>query len=217
MGGGASNCPGSCEVTTRAVQWDSMFHLIADVFLFIVSMALLVGCGSRTTAAPGVSADQPADAGAVGPTVFSSKPLGVELTIPAGWISHPSVDHVLMLIYPPANEPPDCSISLDVPDLPVHLPGLIPIGMVKNGYIDDLRKKFPQVQIEQDPAAEIPHAEARLVRSTWQDNGRRCHETALLMVHGDHVYILRANADAARYGGTVAAFDAIAKSIRWIK
>jgi hypothetical protein len=194
-----------------------MFHRVADAVLLIVLMALLVGCGSRTTVAPTASAHQPADAGATGSTVFSSKLLGVELTIPAGWISHPSVDYVLMLIYPPANEPPDRSISLDVPDLPVHFPGLIPIGMVKNGYIDDLRKKFPQLQIEQDPTAEIPQAQARLVRSTWQDNGRRCHETALLMVHGDHVYILRANADAGTYGGTVAAFDAIAKSIRWIK
>ncbi|MCY2951786.1 MAG: hypothetical protein NTU53_07380 [Planctomycetota bacterium] len=194
-----------------------MFHCIADAVLLIVLMALLVGCGSRTTVPAPASGHQPADAGATDPTVFSSKRLGVELTIPAGWISQPSVDHVLMLIYPPANEPSDCSISLDVPDLPVHFPGLIPIGMVKNGYIDDLRKKFPQVQIEQDPTAEIPQAQARLVRSTWQDNGRRRHETALLMVQGDHVYILRAKADAARYGGTIAVFDAIAKSIRWIK
>jgi hypothetical protein len=45
----------------------------------------------------------------------------------------------------------DTSISLDVPKLPPHIPGLIPIGSVRNGYLDDLKKSVGKLDTKDLP------------------------------------------------------------------
>jgi len=40
-------------------------------------------------------------------------------------------------------------------------------------------------------------------------------QTALLVVHDDHVYILRARSEVAQEQATRQAFDAVVRSIRW--
>ena len=86
-----------------------------------------------------------------------------------------------------------------------------------SGYVDDLRKQFGEVETREESPPSVKKAKVRLVHSRWREEGRGRCETALLMIHGDRVYILRATADAAGYEETRAVFDAVAGSIRWLR
>ncbi|HEX2971914.1 MAG TPA: DcrB-related protein, partial [Tepidisphaeraceae bacterium] len=129
-----------------------------------------------------------------------------------GWTTKPSQDYVLMLVSAAGQ-----SISLDVPDLPVHLPGMIPIGLVKNGYLDDLRKRVGSLTVVEDAPRQFPDANAHLVHTTWSNGGQEFVEVTQLFVHNDRVYIIRSDSTADAYEATRAAFDAVVQSIRWIK
>src|SRR5436190_2081500 len=95
------------------------------------------------TAPTEASEKDPAGGAAGGAGKFERPDLGVRLEWPEGWAQHKSADFVLLL-RPAAkgrgDEASAPSLSLDVPDLPPHIPGMIPIGSVRNGYLDDLRK-----------------------------------------------------------------------------
>jgi hypothetical protein len=147
--------------------------------------------------------------------LFDRPDLGVHLTWPAGWEAQPSQDFVLMLV-PTGATSDGTSISLDVPKLPPHIPGLIPIGSVRNGYLDDLKKSVGKLDTKELPQPGVPDAIQRLVRSQWTDGkGIAQQETALLMVHGDGVYILRGRSTVADEAKTRSAFDEIVKSLNW--
>ncbi len=127
---------------------------------------------------------------------------------------HPTTEYVLR-VSPPGTTPDVAAISVDVPELPPHIPGLIPIGLVKNGYVDDMKKAHPGVAVGDADERMIAGAKARLVRSDWTENGRSRHETAMLIVKGDHVIILRATCDQNEKPTTLAAFDEVVKSVEW--
>lgn len=152
---------------------------------------------------------------------FDRPDLGIRLAWPDGWATRKSEEYELVLVPSPArgrNGAEVTSISLDVPDLPPHIPNMIPIGQVRKGYLDDLRKAVGALHVEDLSPPSVGGATARFVRCTWADKqGRADQETALLMVHADHVYILRARSPADAEPETRAAFDAIVKSMQWKK
>ena len=116
------------------------------------------------------------------------------------------------------DELPEPSLSLEVPKLPPHVPGMIPIGSVRNGYVDDLCKSVGKLQTSDLTPPPLPSASVRLVRSTWSGaDGQARQETALLAVHADRVYILRARSLTADEKGARDAFDAVVRSIQWVK
>jgi hypothetical protein len=96
---------------------------------------------------------------------------------------------------------------------------MIPLRFVKSGYIDDLRKQHPDMQTrEQSPPPQIPHTSGALVTSTWPGPaGVPMTEIALILVHGDHVFILRANFDAPGEAETRRAYEGMRASVRWSK
>ena len=63
----------------------------------------------------------------------------------------------------------------------------------------------------------MPSTKCRRVRSTWTANGRQFVEQAQIMVHGDGVYILRADDDAASFPETFHAFSQVADSLHFTK
>jgi hypothetical protein len=155
---------------------------------------------------------------------FDRPDLGVRLDVPAGWAEWPSKDFALLLIRASdaknaadeSRDPP--SISLEVPKLPLHIPGMIPIGSVRGGYVDDLRKAVGKLQTADLKPPNIPAAAVRLVRSTWTDSGGQPkQETALLLVHADRVYILRGRSLTSDEQATRGAYDGMVRSLRWTK
>jgi len=145
----------------------------------------------------------------------------VRLAYPACWLCRHSDDYVLQLFPPnaPAGaKPPDTtSIQFDIPDLPPHFPGMIKLGLIEHGYVSDLKKAHPGLHVEESTAQTVPNAKARLFRCTWEAAGHPHTDVALMMIHNDRVYILSADADGDAYPGVRAAFDEMAKSIKWEK
>ena len=171
--------------------------------------------GSSTT----TSTIRPATTAALGTNVSFSK-LKIRLAFPAVWIPRESKEYELLLL--PSKKAVMNStfpmISLDIPDLPPHIPGMIPIGLVKNGYLDDLKKELGKVvPVTLEDSPKIPGAQGRMLRSTWNGiDGHRMADTALVLIHADHVYILRARFEAEDRM-TPQAFEEILKSIEWWK
>jgi hypothetical protein len=108
-------------------------------------------------------------------------------------------------------------ISMDIPTLPIHVPGMIPIGQVEKGYLDDLKKEVGNLETKELSPPSIPNAKMRMVRAAWKKDGRPMQQTALLMVHDDHVYIFRCRSDADHEKDTRATYDSVLSSVHWIK
>src|SRR5688500_10322690 len=100
-------------------------------------LALTTGCQPRPSAAPASTRPLAMSTEFNGP--------GIRLSYPSGWSPVPSAELVLLLAPSPASK---TVVSLDVPKLPPHIPGLIPLGAVVNGYVDDLKKQDPHVNVE---------------------------------------------------------------------
>jgi hypothetical protein len=150
-----------------------------------------------------------------GLTQFVSTQHGIHLSYPSSWTVHPSEDYVLLLMPPGVDRPQNCSLSLDIPDLPPHLPGMIRMGMIKDGYIEDLRKKAPDLKIIEDQPHPVDDATGRLVRTAWTADGRSYGETVLLLIHKGDVFLIRSTSDLAHQSTARAAFDQAIASIRW--
>ncbi len=169
--------------------------------------------------APPSTVKSPVTATTAESTVAFSK-FGIRLVYPPEWKPEESKEYELLLLSARGSAAPAAYplISLDVPDLPPHFPGMIPIGLVKNGYLDDLKKEVGTVAIDtQESSPKVAGAQGRMLRSTWVGKeGQSLAETALVLIHADRVYILRARFGVADRT-TLETFDGIVKSIQWGK
>jgi hypothetical protein len=109
------------------------------------------------------------------------------------------------------------TLTLDIPDLPPHIPNMIPLGLVVNGYKNDLKKSHPGIKIEEEKPPAVPQAVARELRSSWTEKGDATVELTLLMVHGDHVFILRVVTLGAKLDAARAVFDRIVAAMQFLK
>ncbi len=147
---------------------------------------------------------------------YSNEKLGIALEWPTGWVKKDSNDYELLLVPSGNADGAPAELTLDVPDLPGHVLGMIPIGMVKNGYVDDLKKAHGQIQIKEETPS-IDGAKARKIRVTWKQDGKEYVDSALLLVHRDRVYILRVTSLVEDEPKLKAAYDALVKSLKWTK
>jgi hypothetical protein len=147
---------------------------------------------------------------------FEDRSTGIRLEYPGDWQPREHGDYALR-IAPAGQASAGAEITLDIPALPPHLPGMIPLGLVEKGYVDDLKQSFPGLRVEERSDHRVPGAHARLVRSAWQADGGERAEVALLMVHGDHVYILRLTGPAGDVASARPIFDQTSRSIRWAR
>lgn len=212
----------------RVTSW----RLAVTACAAFVTAATAGGCGRHAAAGTGpvgTPATMPsttvpsgpvlanATAASTQPVSFVSTAKGVSVEYPPEWKPIPSSDYILMLVPVVGSASNERSISLDVPDLPLHVPGMIPIGSVVNGYLDDLKKQHVGLRVEESTSCAMPSTKCRRVRSTWVANGRTFVEQAQLMVHGDRVYILRANDDAATFTATLHTYTQVADSLHFTK
>jgi hypothetical protein len=178
-----------------------------------ICLALLLysgGCGAKHTEPPETRDPTPATTAApASPVEFAGQ--GLRLTYPPAWKTSPSDDYVLLIAH--GGDAAKGSISVEVPKLPAHVPGMIPLGLVVNGYVDDMKKQHPGVAVAQPVSMRVSGASAKRVRSKWEGDA----EDAVLAVRGDHVYIFRASGEgASRDDSDVArTFAAVLESVKW--
>jgi len=147
-------------------------------------------------------------------TWASSK--GIKIKYLPDWQPRKNPDFELMLI--PVGATTDRRrITIDVPDLPPHLPFMIQMSRVERGYIEDLKKEHPDLKVNDAADAHVPESKARLIRSIWHRENQKFNDMALLVIHDSSVYILDAQTDETNLPPTRAAFDFIRSSIAWTK
>jgi hypothetical protein len=173
---------------------------------------------SYAAAAPLARADTATTAPTTGPTPvqWENVPNGVQIHYPGDWTPKKDPDYELMLL-PPASSPADRRITIDIPDLPPHLPFMIQMGSVSRGYIDDLRKEHADLYIDEQKDISMPDAKAKLIRSSWTRDKIIHRDVALLIIHASAVYIIDSQCDDAATAATRCTFDSIVGSIRWVK
>jgi hypothetical protein len=180
-----------------------------------IATACLMGCAFVPTATKGGPATAPAVHTQGGS--FVDKNSGIQISWPDGWKQEQSKDYNVLL--DPDGAPPAAEewVSVDIPDLPMHIPNMIPIGRVESGYLDDLRKNHGHIDVQELTPPSISNAKLRLVRAAWSKDGQSTQQTALLIVHGDHVYIIRLRSDVKEEADLRKGFDSVCGSIHWVK
>jgi hypothetical protein len=188
-------------------------------------MALLVFGGPTACRASAVApstapaTSQPADALAA--VKFESAPYAFSVEYPGNWTPiNKGGDFVLALV-PAATKGKDAGspleLDIEVPKLPPHIPGMIPIGSVADGYIDDLKKRYPETHVDERIAVTVAGGNARRVVSSMKDQNRPWRDMAVLACHSDRVYIFSADCSVEDYATTRAAFDSLVASMKWTK
>jgi hypothetical protein len=140
---------------------------------------------------------------------------GVKIKYPGDWKAKKNPDFELMLLH--AGAAKEDRITVDIPDLPPHLPFMIRMSRIEHDYVEDLKKEHPDLQQKKASDVSLSDAQARLVESTWHANKETYDDVALLVIHASNVYIFDAQADDSDLTATRAAFDSIRASIQWTK
>jgi hypothetical protein len=135
---------------------------------------------------------------------------------PASW--HPVMDDTVVTLVPAGESAiGQHTLAVDVPDLPWHIPGLIPLVLVEGGFVDDLRKRYKQVVVTVSTSRTVDGEEkGREVHATGLRDGGEVDIFALLVVHGDQVYVVDAETDAPGAAAALKAFDTVVGSIKWM-
>lgn len=195
----------------------------------VSSAMLLAGCGSHREQGPPQASDgaAPSPASATQPTTapataqasvtWSLAGKGIaKLQYPADWQAKKNPDYELMLV-PAGARSDERRITLDVPDLPPHLPFMLPMGRIQHDYLDDLKKAHPGLKTDAAVDGNMPDSKSQLVRSSWTQGGQEYDDVALLIIHSSAVYILDAQTDQPHLADTRAEFDAIRASLQWTR
>ena len=201
------------------------YRLRAFLGLGGLSAALAAGChwhDSARSSAPESraieAAAEPAAASTSAPSLvlWDKSAKGIKLKYPADWQPKKNPDYELMLL-PAGASKDDRRITVDIPDLPPHLPFMIQMGRVEHDYIQDLKKDHPDLQVQDSVVVKLPESNAKLVRSQWRQNGTVYHDVALLVIHASAVFIVDAETGEADLPITRSAFDLMTGSIVWTK
>lgn len=166
----------------------------------------MIGCVAATTA--------PATSPSV--VTFENKEAGVRLMYPADWVPEKGSKSMVDVAAP--GEKAYASLSVDIPKLPWHPPGMLPLFEIQSGYVSDLKKNLiHDAQVDESVKVTVPDSSARRVKCSGHVNGKAMIDVAVLIVHADRVYILSCDGDDAGYATARAALDASVASIQWIK
>jgi hypothetical protein len=185
-------------------------HAICRVALAIV----FCGC-SATAASPLPATSQPSTQPAVNGIGFSANcPPDWKLISKGGDYA---MDAVPAATSGDVNDPAVSTIAIEVPVLPMHIPGFIPLGGVASGYVSDLKKKYPDLTVDDRSNVKLDGANARRIVSSFQNHGKPWRDLAVVAVHGDHVYVITADCDASTLDSTQTAFDALVASVKWTR
>jgi hypothetical protein len=187
-------------------------------YLLMVLLISVLGCQ------PSPPPPQPADHSPPPPPLptsvaaqkYENPSAGISFSYPGNWKMQPA-SATEVKFDAPASGSSKAELVFDVPTLPAHIPNMIPIDAVRNGYVDDYKKKVPGAQATNLPDPTVPDARQHRVKLTGQQNGASVINEAVTLVHGDHVYILSIDCDDKSYPAAKAALDQAVQSVAWSK
>jgi len=147
-------------------------------------------------------------------TVFYTAPKGgFTMAYPRSWQQRPGD---CMLTLAPSQSPGiEDHLIVDVPPLPWHLPGMITLDRVADGYIADMKKRMQEMTIQSSGDQMLDGAKARRIHATAKQGGKPKVIDAVLAVRNDTVYVLSAVMDAAKENEAHAAMDQVVSSWKW--
>lgn len=185
-------------------------------------LLMTTGCGNRqqavhptTVAAKPAASTQPILAVVFPATrVYCCPQAQIQFAYPADWQAN-SASTSLFSVTAPAKAGP-CSLSLDVPKLPWHPPGLLTLGMIASQYERDLRKTLmPDAMAEQDDGLTVAGAPARRIISSGHHGGKSVVDMAVIAIHNDRIYILSTDCDAQNRRQARQALDDALTTLKW--
>jgi hypothetical protein len=195
---------------------------------------MLMGCGNRQDkkVVPGPAAaitppaTQPSTSpatqavGALQPVVktFHSSPSAVQFDYPADWVPDKAQTACMAIRAPGSAGTGYSSLSLDIPKLPWHLPGMITVGMVCNGYIDDLKKhQIHDAVVKEKVPITVCGCTGQRITCRGHDNGQPSIDVAIILIHADHVYVLSVDSDETGCDTARKTLDVAIASWKWTK
>ena len=149
--------------------------------------------------------------------IWENRAKGIRLEYPVDWQPRNDSDYDLMLAPAGSTGSRSRRITLDIPDLPPHLPFMIQMDRIQHDYLQDLRKRHADVKLLDARDVQVSEALARLVHSTWQQDRELHHDMVLFLIHASAVFILDAQTDADGLRASQAAFNAVRASLSWMK
>src|SRR6266550_4669335 len=118
----------------------------AILFTCILAVPVMVSsavtCARKQAAPPAVAAIQ------AGAGEFESRAGHFALRYPADWSSKPTREYTLLLEQRFTAEA--AQVTVDVPYIPPHLPGMMTMKLVANGYVSDLKKRLSGFSVVQE-------------------------------------------------------------------
>ncbi len=136
---------------------------------------------------------------------------GFALKYPAGWqaIKGPEVLDIEQKSF--AHR----LLTVDVPFIPPHLPGMITLARIEKGFWDDLKKRMSNVQIISSGPQTMVESQARRLKATAMQGDVPMSIDAVVAMRKEHVYILSSETDTPGAADGDAALEMILTSWKW--
>jgi hypothetical protein len=164
----------------------------------------------------------PSAVGATGAGVAEYKsPSGqFALQYPSDWSRKPTKEYALLLEREPKSD--SARVTIEVPYIPPHLPGMMTMRLVVNGYVDDLKKRLSGLSVVERCDDTLAGTSAqRLVMTGRVGAGARQGEermlAALIAIRKEQVYILEAHATPESFEPARDAMAKMARDWEWTK
>ena len=191
---------------------------LAALFICALAVPLMLSsaltCTNKQAAPPAAAAVQAGDA------EFESRSGHFTLRYPADWSSKPTKEYTLLLEQDSTRDA--AQVTVDVPYIPPHFPGMMTMRLVANGYVDDLKKRLSGVSVVQEHDDTLAGAKAlRLVMTGHERAGNRAGEermlAALIAIRNERVYIVHADATPPMFGTARVAMARMIEDWDWTK
>jgi hypothetical protein len=168
--------------------------------------AAMTGCAIHPPAAP------PAMAPNFAP--FVSRTAHLRCSYPRSW--HPIPDAAILCLVPAGQTARDGQrLVIDTPNLPPHIPFLIPLNLVADGFVDDIKKRYKIVSVSPLLDRPLGGLAGREVNATARDDDVVVVLRALLCVNGDRVFVIDTKTELAGAAAAARIFDAVVDSLQW--
>ncbi len=146
---------------------------------------------------------------------FGSAAAGMRFSYPKNW--HPAKDDTVLSLVPIAETTMAKNhVVIDMPDLPFHIPFVIPMDPVVSGFEDDLKKRYKDVTESPVVDLVVGGVPGKEVNARARSESGEVVVKAVLLVRGDHVFVIDAETEASKATDAAAAFNTVVESLQWI-